>query len=464
MNHGKKKWWQREKKKQQKYNKPKGNAMSQDNKVTPIAAGRELSDAEFEQLKNQHDQGGAFKTVTTARQNCWDAGIEILPSCSKVTVPQYHIEFELLAHQKINKLKSFYPRLEWLAYLVGVVDHKTHRVTVEDLVIPDSQQVTTASVYNVEYTWGQLPDGKVIIGVIHSHHTMGAFFSGTDDAYINQNHDVSIVVATAKGREIKSQIRVKVPCGAYVLAEDITYSVKYPQVLDEAEFEASFKDKIHTYTPVVTYVNNRYNYLGNYSRGYSRGHRGVNSYGGRGMGNPPRGQQMDLYEGYDTSVWEDVEDEYPNPFQLTAEEVREELLSYYSEEEVDEFFAGGLNLAQNELYVVQQLCLEGIDVGRNLSETLDSETWDTGEDDDNNDVNAQNGLGQVARGVALRDQGSSTKVWNLSDEEDDIDENDPLYKRLETQLEAEGLFKGMSAHEKDRVIRESILSTRQSIG
>lgn len=422
--------------------------MSEEN-VTPLAAGRILSDEEFEKLKNAHDQGGAFKTVATARQNCWDAGIEILNhSCSKVNVPQYHIEFALLAHQKINKLKSYFPHLEWLAYLVGVVNHTEHRVTVEDLVIPDSQQVTGASVYNVEYSWAVLPEGKAIIGVIHSHHTMGAFFSGTDDAYINQNHDVSIVVATAKGREIKSQIRVKVPCGAYVLAEDITYSVKYPQVLDEAEFEASFKDKIHTYTPVVTYVNHGYNYLGNYSRGYS-GHRGIsNIYGGRGMSNPPRGQQMDLYEGYDTTVWDDIEDEYPNPFEMDGDDVREALGEYYTKAEVDEFFESGLGNARNELYAVQQLCMEGV-----------------GSDKD----------GEVHNyGVPLADQGKDS-VWNTDEDddaivledgleivyEDDIDENDSLYKRLEKQLESEGLFKGMTEQEKDAVIQESISHSRR---
>ena len=483
----KKKWWQRENKKkrghtpskaekrQQNYNKPKGNSMTidKDNKVTPIAAGRELTDAEFAALQAEHDKGGAFKTVTVARQNCWDAGIEILKSCDKVTVPKYHISFDLLSHQKINKLKEFYPRLEWLAYLVGTVDHENAKVVVEDLVIPDSQQVTTASVYNVEYEWGVLPDGKQIIGVIHSHHTMGAFFSGTDDAYINQNHDVSIVVATAKGREIKSQIRVKVPCGAYVLAEDITYSVNYPQVLDEAEFEASFKDKIKTYTPVVTYVNSGYNYLGNYSGGYS-GRRGMssgfagNTYGGRGMGNPPRGQQMDLYEGYDTSVWDDLEDEYPNPFDMSAYQVRQELLTYYSEEEVNEFMVGGLNYAQNELYVVQQMCMEGIDV-KNTG--TDGTEWVYDEDtDENNDTNAQNGLGQVAMGVALRDQTdepfAGEDVWSTGEPEIEFEDDladTPLYKRLNTQLEAEGLFQNMSNDERDKIIREAILETEDQV-
>jgi len=372
----KKNWWQREnkkkKRKQKKNYKPKGRNMTEDNRNIGIAVGKVLTDAEFEALKNQHDKGGAFKdaTTTVARQGCWDAGIEILSSCDKVVVSPYHIEFHLLSHQKINKLKSFYPHLEWLAYLVGTVNHETHRVEVEDLIIPDSQQVTGASVYNVEYEWPVLPDGKQIIGVIHSHHTMGAFFSGTDDAYINQNHDVSIVVATAKGREILSQIRVKVPCGAYVLAEQITYSVKYPSVLDEDAFETEFKGKISSYTPVVTYVNYGTNYLGNSSRGYSH-HRRISGGTNRFQGNPPR-NQMDLYN--DTgSVWDELEDEFENPYTMSEPELQDALEEYYNPEETKEFMSKGFTAAAQELSVVQQLCAQGLNVqgGSAITEDYD---------------------------------------------------------------------------------------------
>lgn len=448
-----KKWWQNNKKQKNKtkkcqaseYNFAKGKQMSDNNE---IAVGKVLTDDEFEKVKAQHDVGGAFKKGATARQNCWDAGIEILSSCDKMKAPQYHIEFCLLARQKINKLKAYYPRLEWLAYLVGVVDRENNKVTVEDLVIPDSQQVTTASVYNVEYGWGVLPDGKQIIGVIHSHHAMGAFFSGTDDAYINQNHDVSIVVATAKGREIKSQVRVKVPCGSYILAEDITYSVKYPQVLDEDAFEAEFKDKIKTYTPIVTYVGYGGNYLGNSSRGYSG--RGMtsryhgNTYGGRGAGNPPR----QSYLGYDSEeqfdLWDELED-YQDPDDMDAEEVRECLLEYYSEEDIDEFMRDGIDVAREELRIVQNLCKEGIDIELNETEIVyeTDGVWGSGDDVDTN----------TQTGVPLD---SIAKPWTTKE---DISEDDSLYKRVEAKLESEGFFKDMTDGEKHDIIVKSIEST-----
>jgi hypothetical protein len=454
------KWWKRRSKITQKRKEMKGNTMSKD-KTTPIAVGKELSEDEFAEIMEAHNQGGAFKQASAVRQTCWDAGIEILSNCGKMTVPQYHIEFSLAAHQKITCLKKSYPSLEWLAYLVGVVNHDEHKVTVEDLVLPDSQQVTGASVYNVEYTWPVLPDGKNICGVIHSHHSMGAFFSGTDDAYINQNHDVSIVVATAKGREIKSQVRIKTPCDAYVLAEDITYSVKYPQVLDEEAFEAEFKAKISSYTPVIPYTGG-YDYMGNFLRGYS-GHQGIsNVYGGRSMGNPPRGGQMDLYEGYDDNFdpWGDIDDEFDNPYMMSSDELKDALLDYYSMAEATEFMDDGFNVAANELKMVQDLCSQGINVGLGSLADVD---WETDEDNitDQND-HAQLGRDRViARGVPLSDQGKTDDdVWSTGDE---IDVKDPLYQRLNAQLEAEGLFIGLTVVERDTIIREAIGETQDMI-
>lgn len=365
-----------------------------------------LNEAEIAELMKEHDKGGAFKK-NAGGQGCWDAGIEILPSCGHMTIPKFHIYIEPLADQKIKKLQSYYKSLEWLMYLVGTVDHEAHTVTVTDLVLPDSQQVTGVSVYNVEYDWPVLEDGKSICGVIHSHHSMGAFFSGTDDAYINQNHDVSIVVATNPNSPIKGQVRTKTPCNAYVLSENVTFSIKYPQVLDEEEFEKQFTAKIKTYTPVVyTYPQNYGRGMGNFSRGYYEGSRG------RGSGNPnrtaqhiPSANQLNFLDlGYDTE-----EDEmFPNPFTMSDSQAKLELLKYYSAEEVEEF-AENCEL-QDELMIVQDLIKAGYSFEGNVEDY-----------DPNRDVNAQTGRSQVASGVALRDQGNEENVWEL-DPADDVDE------------------------------------------
>tara|TARA_R100001463_G_scaffold63888_2_gene116924 strand:+ start:1650 stop:2492 length:843 start_codon:yes stop_codon:yes gene_type:complete len=58
----------------------------------------------------------------------------------------------------------------------------------------------------LEYTWKNYPETeKCMMGIIHSHHTMGAFFSGTDTNCIEDNSPIknfycSTVVASQKDR------------------------------------------------------------------------------------------------------------------------------------------------------------------------------------------------------------------------------------------------------------------------
>ena len=113
------------------------------------------------------------------------------------------------AFSKISALMDHF-NVEWLGYLMG--DWKGEVLTIKDLNVPN-QKTTAASVSDVE---DAPPRGS--IGVIHSHVAMGAFFSGTDDTWINSNHNVSIVVSKKAGAlEFKSQVRKRVSCGALML-------------------------------------------------------------------------------------------------------------------------------------------------------------------------------------------------------------------------------------------------------
>lgn len=324
-----------------------------------IPVNKELSDELLEQIKLKHDQGRAFKNKSS-HQNLWESGIEVISSCGKMKNSKYHIEFSLISYQKIGKLKSYYPNLEWLAYLSGNIDHKKRKVFINDIIIPDSQQVTASSVYNVEYKWDTLSD-KYIIGVIHSHHKMGAFFSGTDDAYINQNHDVSIVVSTAKGKEIKAQVRVKIPCGSYIITEDVTFSVKDPQMIDEVQFESEFKDKIHTYQLPV-------------------------------MNNNRQVVESDYFD-----------EDFDDPYLMSELDLRDKLLDYYSEDDIDEFMSQGKTVAAQELEDVQEL-MRDHDVNSEWS--LEDELFDLDE---------QNGLHQTQYGVPLNSE--TENGWEIEDED-----------------------------------------------
>lgn len=62
------------------------------------------------------------------------------------------------------------------------------------LVVPD-QRVSKAS---ASYDWSSLPAGKTIVVDIHSHNTMGAFFSGTDNRDDQNNIGFSGVVGRIK--------------------------------------------------------------------------------------------------------------------------------------------------------------------------------------------------------------------------------------------------------------------------
>ena len=340
-----------------------------------------LTDVELENLLKEHNKGGAFAKQIAQKQTCWDSGIKILKTCGHMKVPKYHVNFEILADEKIKALQDYYPNLEWLAYLVGKVNHDENNVLVTDLVIPDSQNVSGSNVYNVEYSWNE---GKSIIGVIHSHHTMGAFFSGTDDAYINQNHDVSIVVSTNQRSPIKGQVRMKTLCGSYILAEDLTFSVNHGE-LDGGEFVKEFTSKINSPTSRANFITKEVG-----------------------------GSHSPLLIGVG------VEDQ----------KLRDGLLKYYSPEDVEEFILNGE--AEEELKLVEELIAVGVDiaeVGDIIDPFEDDEGYDlTGEnqfqmsdeeweEETEWDTNSQNGLYQIPSGVPIGDDEDEENVWDSGEEE-----------------------------------------------
>lgn len=157
-------------------------------------------------------------------------------------------------------------------------------------------------------TWKNYPETeKAMMGIIHSHHTMGAFFSGTDTNCIednapDENFYCSTVVASAKER----------------FAFAVGYKDQYGRVhIDEAE-EGSTKmvappnkeDKKWEYIANKIQKKKKTNTtVGYYSRGglVTQG----NLFGGRGNGRAINGY------GYPIG-W----DEDPNPDEAKLEEIR----------------------------------------------------------------------------------------------------------------------------------------------
>ena len=148
--------------------------------------------------------------------------LKVVSTCGRKPEGALTILFSRIAKAKVDILMKKYQNLEWLAYLIGDASNRF----VRDIVLPE-QEVTSGAVT----VTGPQPSSDVM-GVIHSHHSMGAFFSGTDDAYINQNYDISVVVAH---NGIKAQVRWVTPCG-YKVVSDGQVIVESENLFDENDF------------------------------------------------------------------------------------------------------------------------------------------------------------------------------------------------------------------------------------
>lgn len=146
----------------------------------------------------------------------WDSDMEFINCCGKLP-DNFNVKFLPKVYIKINTLMQKKKNIEWLTFLLGYIDWDNDYAVVEDLHIPDSQSVTGGNVDDVDC------DDNIrnkIIGVMHSHHKMGCFFSPDDWNYLNNNHHISIVVSDKNGdNEFKSVVRFKTPCGSYSHAD-----------------------------------------------------------------------------------------------------------------------------------------------------------------------------------------------------------------------------------------------------
>lgn len=173
---------------------------------------------------NENEKEPEFDGAGFTSDN-WDNtndDLKIVTTCGRKPEGPLTILFSRVAKNKVDLLMKKFTNIEWLAYLIGDKDSRF----VEDIVLP-LQEVSAGAVH----VTGPQPSEKVI-GVIHSHHNMGAFFSGTDDAYINANYDISVVIAHSG---MKSQVRWITPCG-YKVVSDGEVKVQKEDLFNEDEF------------------------------------------------------------------------------------------------------------------------------------------------------------------------------------------------------------------------------------
>lgn len=149
-------------------------------------------------------------------------------TCSLTVEPTIYIE--LRARLKIAFLMEEYDNREWLAYLTGSISEKGNYF-VEDISIPPHKESCYASAEAEPF---HIPE-EGCVGVIHSHHKMGAFHSGTDLTHVDRNFPISITVAVGEGTNLKySAICImETPCGKPV---SLDCTVMYVQ--PEPDFNA----------------------------------------------------------------------------------------------------------------------------------------------------------------------------------------------------------------------------------
>lgn len=106
---------------------------------------------------------------------------------------------------------------EWLVFLHGQREEGGLIYLVDGITVPPGQKRHSSEV--------ELPETREeadLIGVLHSHHSMGAFFSGTDKTKLNPKYDLSIVISSrldkdehkVLGFSYEAEGGVKLPCGA----------------------------------------------------------------------------------------------------------------------------------------------------------------------------------------------------------------------------------------------------------
>lgn len=184
------------------------------------------------------------KSNISKNEKCWEVKVDMVRNCDK-SPESVDVFINPLVKTKIEKMMIMFKGIEWLAYLLGKDN------MVDDIFVP-KQQVTSGSVNDIDTSrLNSLP----VIGVIHSHHSMGNGFSGTDNEWINQNNDISLCISD-KG--INGHVRWKTPCGSM---KNIKVNIKLNIEVDYdvEKFELMVKKNIKRNT---IFPGNNYKYYG----------------------------------------------------------------------------------------------------------------------------------------------------------------------------------------------------------
>ena len=169
----------------------------------------------------------------------WEVKIDCVNACGKVD-QSIDVFMNKTARDKAMRFMKWAKKREWLAYLIG--EKKDDGYYVYDLYLPDQRTSATLVDKVVAENYNQMK----VIGVIHSHHEMGAgdvdspSFSGHDTEFINSNHNLSLLAGkNGNGFTIVGIARVKTPCDAFMKVK-ANVKAMFEQPTDE---ETALKDE-----------------------------------------------------------------------------------------------------------------------------------------------------------------------------------------------------------------------------
>jgi hypothetical protein len=206
----------------------------------------EKKESNIIQLPNEPDTGEPKQNRSATRDDYWEVEIECVTACSKVS-QSVDVFISKQARQKAMLFMKWAKAREWLAYLVG--EKKDDGYHIHDLHLPDQRTSSTLvdRVNTDEYN-------KIkIIGVIHSHHEMGAgdadrpSFSGHDAEFINSNHNLSLLAGKDRekgGFKVVGIARVQTPCGGFMKIKANVKPMKEKRSDEEQALLDEFKEKV----------------------------------------------------------------------------------------------------------------------------------------------------------------------------------------------------------------------------
>lgn len=158
--------------------------------------------------------------------NEWDSGVRHIKSCDLAEDADFSIQLSQEVHAKVIALSNKLEHLEWAGYLLG--SQKDNLFKINQIIVP--KQTVTAATFTITHPLG----GPDVLGTLHSHHTMGAFHSGTDIKSCGSNYPIVVVFSLPSS--YVGKVKHTLPCGGFIFI-DAPVSIAFPAT-DTTKFVA----------------------------------------------------------------------------------------------------------------------------------------------------------------------------------------------------------------------------------